>query len=147
LNRTCFEEELCQFWEECDEWIEHRKKELSEHAVLAAEELLSDIEGKVETKINSLIENALKNNCEDFTPSILTDTHHLLYELELKQLGADCEEQIHRYKENGQVGLSVVEGKITTENAMLVMRLNSAHHEKKGNSTEGICEDCICGKN
>jgi hypothetical protein len=44
------------------------------------------------------------------------------------------------------VGLSAVEGKITPDNAVLLMEINRSHLEKKGGKDEGVCEDCICGK-
>ena len=146
MGEQCFEESLCQFWEECDKWIESRKNELEEKAELPHHEVISVIEEKVETKINSLVEDAVKICGENFMPSVLTDLHHLMFEIELKQSGTANEDRIHMYKDNAQVGLSVVEGKITPENALLIMRLNQAHLEKKGGSNKAICDDCVCGK-
>ena len=44
------------------------------------------------------------------------------------------------------VGLSVAQGKIKPDNALLIMEVNRAHLEKKGGNEEAVCEDCICGK-
>jgi len=64
----------------------------------------------------------------------------------LQKLGVDNQDQIHHYKDNGQVGLSVIEGKLKPDNALLVMEINRAHRQKKGSSEDGVCEDCVCGK-
>ena len=134
------------FWEECDLWVENRLNEIASQGKVILEEDSAEIESQVEDNINSLLQKGIKRYGESFPLKVLNDLHHLFFELELKNYGIKNEEQIHQYKDNGQLGLSVVQGKIEPEHALLIMEVNRAHLEKKGGSEEAVCENCICGK-
>jgi len=146
MNNPDFEEAVSLFLEECDTWIDGRLEELAAQGSGLSETDVEEIVNKVEKNITAAIETVVRSYGQAFTPGILTDLHHLLFELELKKKGGANQDRIHRYKDNAQVGLSVVEGKITPDNAVLLMEINRAHLEKKGGRDEGVCEDCICGK-
>ena len=134
------------FWDKCDSWIDERLNSITDQKKGFSDEDFEKISCRVEENINSLIEKGLISHGGKFTATVLIDLHHLFFELELKKLGVSNKDQIHLFKENGNVGLSVAEGKITPDNALLVMELNRAHLKKKGGKNEGVCEDCICGK-
>jgi hypothetical protein len=146
MNNPDFEESVSLFLEECDTWIDGRLEELAAQGFELSETDVEEIVNKVEENITAAIETVVRSHGQAFTPGILTDLHHLLFELELKKKGGANQDRIHRYKDNAQVGLSAVEGKITPDNAVLLMEINRAHLEKKGGKDEGVCEDCICGK-
>ncbi len=141
------EEQLEAFWEQCDEWAQSRTQEVVSQGTILSEESLDKIQDTVEEDINEIIEQGLMTHGDAFPPDILQDLHHLFFELALKEYGVENQDRIHLYKDNGQVGISVVEGKLMPDNARLVMQVNKAHHDKKGGDDEGVCEDCICGKN
>ena len=140
------EKSIRLFWEECDVWIENRLSEIATLGKGISEEDSVEIESRVEDTINVLFQKGIERYGESFPFKILNDLHHLFFELELKKYGINNEEQIHQHKDNGQVGLSVVQGKMEPDNALLIMEVNRAHLEKKGGSEEAVCEDCICGK-
>ena len=146
MNNTEFEEVVGLFLEECDAWIDGRLEELTAQGVKLSETDVEEIVNKVEKDIMSAIETGVRSHGQSFAPGILTDLHHLFFELQLKNKGSANEDRLHQYKENAQVGISVVEGKITPDNSTLVMELNRAHLEKKGGKDEGVCDDCICGR-
>lgn len=146
MSEQDFEEKINLFWEECDSWVADRLNQIVAQGKVPLKDDLAEIEGQVEEDINSFFEKGIEFHGKSFPPHILTDLHHLFFELELKKLGVKNEEQIHRYKDNGLVGLSVVKGKIKPDNALLIMEVNRAHLKKKGGNEEEICEDCICGK-
>lgn len=146
MSEIDFEERVGQFLEACDAWVEKRLEEIASQGIKLSVGDLENITAKVESDITGLIEKGMMAHNEDFAPKVLQDLHHLIFELELKKRGAKNQGQIHRYKDNGQVGIAVVEGKLKPENALLVMELNRAHFEKKGGNEEGVCEDCVCGK-
>ena len=141
-----FEEKVNLLWEVCDAWVSARANEIVAQGVQLSEDDIMKIEGKVEKNINAFIGKGVVSHGEAFPPSILEELYYLLFELELKKRGVANEDQIHQYKDNGQVGLSVAEGRMTPDNAVLVMEINRAHLEKKGGKDEGVCEDCVCGK-
>ena len=140
------EEQINIFWEECDSWAADRLNQINIQITILSEDDIADIEGQVEEDINTFFEKGLELHGESFSPHILIDLHHLFFELELKKRGIKNDEQIHRYKDNGMVGLSVIQGKIKPDNALLIMEVNRAHLKKKGGNEEDICEDCVCGK-
>ena len=146
MNNPDFEESVSLFLEECDTWIDGRLEELAAQGSGLSETAVEEIVNKVEEDIMAAIETVVRSHGQAFSPDILSDLHHLFFELELKRKGGSNQDRIHRYKENAQVGISVVDGKMTPDNAALVMELNRAHLEKKGGRDEGVCEDCICGK-
>jgi hypothetical protein len=137
-----FEEKIEAFWEDCDAWVSARCAEIES----PGEEAVSEIADRIEQRIGTLLEQGVGCYGEAFAPKLLSDAHHLLFELELKKHGCDNEQQIHRYKENGLLGISVMEGRVNPDNAQLIMKLNQAHAEKKGGREDEPCEDCICGK-
>ena len=146
MDKMNFEDDVNLFWEECDSWIAERLKEIASQVSGLSGYDIDGIEVEIEEKINSFIEKGVMTHGQKFSPQILKDLHHLYFELELQKMGIPNADYIHRYKENGQVGISSVEGKITPDNALLVMELNRAHLDKKRGNDNGICEDCICGK-
>jgi len=141
-----FEEKVEAFWEDCDTWVSERCAEISARGEAPAQEDISEIADIIEQRISSFLEQGVQCYGEAFAPGLLSDAHHLLFELELKKHGCDNEQQIHRYKENGLLGMSVIEGRVNPDNAQLIMKLNQAHAEKKGGREDEPCEDCICGK-
>jgi hypothetical protein len=146
VETLSFEAQVESFWDQCDSWVQHRCAEVAGQAAALSEEALEKIRTSIEEDMNGLIEQGIDAQGEAFSPMILLDLHHLFFELALKEYGVDNQEQIHHYKDNGQVGISVIEGALTPDNAALVIQLNRAHHEKKGGAEDGACEDCICGK-
>lgn len=146
MSEQDFEEIFNVFWEECDSWIAERLNKITSQGIVLSEDDIAEMERQVEKDINTFFEKGIELNGESFSPHILIDLHHLFFELELKNRGIENEEQIHRYKDNGMVGLSVVQGKVKPDNALLIMEVNRAHLEKKGGKEEEVCEDCICGK-
>jgi hypothetical protein len=142
MSEMDFEEKVEAFWEDCDTWVSERCAE----AAGPGEEAVSEIADAVDQRISTLLEQGVQCYGEAFSPGLLSDAHHLLFELELKKHGCDNEQQIHRYKENGMLGISVMEGRVNPDNAQLIMKLNQAHAEKKGGKDDEPCEDCICGK-
>jgi len=145
MNEQEFEEKLNDFWDTNDEWLSQRLQALTEASPALDEQALAEAENNVEENLGGMITKTVQAH-GSFPPEIFNDLHHLLFELELKDLHADNAAEIHRYKDNAQVALSVIEGKLTPDNASLVMMLNSSHHEKKGGDDEAVCKDCICGK-
>ncbi len=141
-----FAEKVDLLWEACDAWVRARANDRAARGAQLAEDDIVEIEDKVEKNINAFIEKGVMLHGEAFPPNILADLYYLLFELELKKAGVANGDQIHQYKDNGQVGLSVAEGRMTPDNAVLVMEINRAHLEKKGGKDEGVCEDCVCGK-
>jgi hypothetical protein len=146
MSEQDFEERFNVFWEECDNWVANRLNEMTTQGMIISEDDIAAIEEQIEEDTNTFLEKGIEFHGESFSPQILTDLHHLLFELELKKRGVKNEEQIHRYKDNGLVGLSFVQGKVKPDNALLIMEVNRAHLEKKGGNEEAVCEDCICGK-
>ena len=141
-----FEEKVEAFLEDCDAWVTERCTEIRTSGQAPAAEAVSEIADLIEQRISSLLEQGFQNHGESLDPEILSAAHHLLFELELKKYGCTNEQQIHRHKENGLLGISVIEGRVTPDNAQLIMMLNQAHAEKKGGREDEPCEDCICGK-
>jgi len=146
MNEQDFEEKITIFWEECDSWVADRLTAISTQGTAFSEDEIAEITGQVEEDITTFFEKGIEYHGESFSPSILTDLHHLFFELELKKRGVKNEEHIHRYKDNGLVGLSFAQGNIKPDNALLLMEVNRAHQNKKGGNEEEACEDCICGK-
>jgi hypothetical protein len=146
MSKQDFEERFNAFWDECDCWFTDRLNEIATQGIVLSEDDIAAIEERIEEDINTSFEKGIEFHGESFSPHILVDLHHLSFELELKKRGVKNEEQIHRYKDNGLVGLSVVQGKIEPDNALLIMEVNRAHLEKKGSNEEEVCENCICGK-
>ncbi len=134
------------FWEEYDGWVAERIREITAKVIVLSEDGIVEIEGQIEDDITTFFETCIELYGESFSPHILVDLHHLFFELELKKRGVKNEEQIHRYKDNGLVGLSVAQGKVKPDNALLIMEVNRAHLEKKGGDEEAVCKNCICGK-
>jgi hypothetical protein len=147
MNQQDFEEQFNAFWDGCDSWAAQRLSEISAQGPLLSEGDVSAIEEQVEEDITTFCEKAIALHGESFSPRILTDLHHLFFEMELKKRGVKNEEHIHRYKDNGLLGISVTQGKVNPDNALLLMEVNRAHLEKKGGNEEAACENCICGKN
>ena len=145
MNEQEFEEKLNTFWDTNDEWLSKRLQALAEAGAAIDEQALAEAEDTVEENLSGMIAQAVQTH-GSFPPEIFSDLHHMLFELELKDLHADNAADIHRYKDNAQVALSVIEGKLTPENASLVMMLNRSHHDKKGGDDEAVCADCICGR-
>ncbi len=145
MTDMSFEEKVSSFWDACDTWVEDRLDQVQKNADLP-EETTDEICDNVEEAMNGYIEKGVVSHGEGFAPDILNDLHHLLFELALQNKGVGNHDQIHVYKDNAQVGITVADGKLLPENARLVMELNRAHQEKKGGDDEGVCDDCICGK-
>ena len=141
-----FEKDTMVFWEECDSWVENRLSEITSQGKVVKEAASDEIEDRVENDINVLLQKGVEKYGKSFPPHILTDLHHLFFELELKKRGVKNEEQIHRHKDNGLVGLSVIQGKIKLSNALLIMEVNRVHLKKQRRNEEESCKDCICGK-
>ena len=141
------EEKIITFWEDCDSWVADRLQFIAAQETSLSENDIAAIEGQVEEDIAAFFEKSIALYGESFSPHILTDLHHLFFEMELKKRGVKNEEHIHRYKDNGLLGLSVAQGKVKPDNALLIMEVNRAHREKKSGDEETACEDCICGKN
>lgn len=146
MSEQDFEGKFNEFWEECDCWTANRLNEVTTQGIPLSEDDIAAIEEQIEEDINAFLEKSIVLHGESFSPHVLIDLHHLFFELELKKRGVINEEQIHRYKDNGLVGLSVTQGKVKPDNALLIMEVNRAHLEKKGGNEEAVCEDCICGK-
>jgi len=136
-----FEEQLNAFWGACDEWAQRRLQDVADPPAG-----LADVDGSVEESLSGMIAQAVQAHGFSFSPGLFDDLHHLLFELELRDLGLDTGPEIHRYRDNAQVALSVIDGTLTPDNAALVMMLNRSHHEKKGGSDDAVCPDCICGR-
>jgi len=146
MNEQEFEEKLGAFWDTNDEWSSQRLQAVAGASNAPDENALAEAENNVEETLSGMIAQAMQTHGA-FPPEIFIDLHHMLFELELKDLQIDNSSEIHRYKDNAQVALSVIEGKLTPGNASLVMMLNRGHHEKKGGDDEAVCKDCICGRN
>jgi hypothetical protein len=141
-----FEEKLGAFWDANDEWLSRRLQAVNDTGTGPDDQALTEAENSVEENLSGMIAQAVQTHGFAFSPDIFHDLHHLLFELELKDLAIENSSEIHRYKDNAQVALSVIEGKLTPDNAALVMMLNRSHHEKKGGNDEAVCTDCICGR-
>jgi len=146
MNEKEFEEKLTIFWDTTDEWLSQRLQAVIDMDSAIDEQALAEAENNVEENLSGMITQAVQAH-GSFSPEIFNDLHHMLFEFELKDLHIDNSSEIHQYKDNAQVALSVIEGKLTPENASLVMMLNRSHHEKKGGDDEAVCKDCICGRN
>jgi hypothetical protein len=146
MNEEEFEEKLNVFWDTTDTWLSQRLQAVIAMDSAIDEQALAEAENNVEENLSGMIAQAVQAH-GSFSPEIFNDLHHMLFELELKDLHIDTSSEIHQYKDNAQVALSVIEGKLTPENASLVMMLNRSHHKKKGGDDEAVCEDCICGRN
>jgi hypothetical protein len=146
MSTQNLEEKIITFWEECDSWVADRLQSIASQKTAFTEDDIAEIEEQIETDIATFFEKSIELHGESFSPQILTDLHHLFFELELKKRGIENEAHIHLYKDNGMVGLSVAQGKIKPDNALLIMEVNRAHREKKRGNEEAACEDCICGK-
>ena len=140
------EKKLNEFWEACDCWTANRLNEVNTQETPLSDDDVAGIEEQIEEDTNTFLETCMALYGESFSPHILVDLHHLLFEMELKKRGVQNKEEIHRYKDNGMVGLSVVQGKVKPDNALLIMEVNRAHLKKKGVDEEAVCENCICGK-
>jgi hypothetical protein len=143
LSEIDFEKSVELFLEACDDWVTKRLESL-ESGLPEAE--ADEISATVEEKIVSAIGSGYEAHGETFPPILLTELHHLLFEVELKKKGIANEDQIHKYKDNAQLSISVTDGKVSPDNAKLLMELNRAHNEKKGGDDDAVCEDCVCGK-
>jgi hypothetical protein len=146
LSKIGFEESVSLFLEACDEWVTERLESLAAQGFSLPEAETDEIIEGVEEQILSAIGSGYKAHGESFPPVLLTDLHHLFFEIELQKQGIDNSDQIHQHKENGQLAITLVEGKVKPDNAKLIMELNRAHSEKKGGDDEAVCEDCVCGK-
>lgn len=146
MNESGLDERCNRFWEDCDCWVSDRLQQLSREGGALTEDDAASIDSQIEEDTTALLEQCLKRYGESFDPRVLTDLHHLFFELELRKRGVKNGPGLHRYKENGMLGLSVAQGKITPDNAFLIMEVNRAHREKKGGKENAVCEDCICGK-
>ena len=146
MNEEEFEDKLNVFWDTTDEWLSQRLQAVIAMDSAIDEQALAEAETNVEETLGGMIAQAVQAH-GSFSPEIFNDLHHMLFELELKDLHVDTSAEIHQYKDNAQVALSVIEGKLTPDNASLVMMLNRSHHKKKGGDDEAVCTDCICGRN
>ena len=146
MSEIDFEESVSLFLDACDEWVTERLESLATQRARPPEAETDEIIDGIEEQMLSAIGSGYDSHGETFSPALLTDLHHLFFEIALQKQGIDNSNQIHRYKENGQLAITVVEGKIKPENAKLIMELNRAHSEKKGGDDEAVCEDCVCGK-
>lgn len=136
-----------EFWDACDRWSASRLNEVNAGGIPLSKDDVAAIEGQIEEDTNTFLETCIERYGESFSPHVLVDLHHLFFELELKKRGVQNQEQIHRYKDNGMLGLSVAQGKVKPDHALLIMEVNRAHLKKKGINEEAVCENCICGKN
>ena len=146
MSKIDFEESVSLFLEACDEWVIARLESLAAQGASLPEAKTDEISEGIEEQMLSAIGSGYDAHGETFPPALLTDLHHLFFEIEVQKQGIDNSDQIHQYKENGQLAITVVEGKVKPENAKLIMELNRAHSEKKGGDDEAVCEDCVCGK-
>jgi len=146
MSEQDFERKFYAFWEECDGWVAERIREITSKGIVLSEDGIVEIEGQIESDITTFFETCIELYGETFSPHILLDLHHLFFELELRKRGVKNEEHIHRYKDNGLAGLSVAQGKVKPDHALLIMEVNRAHRKKKGGDEEAVCENCMCGK-
>jgi hypothetical protein len=146
MDELSLDERCNRFWEECDGWVDDRLDQLSRAGVELTEDDAAAIDGRVEEDMTALLEECLERYGDSFNPRALADLHHLFFELELKKRGVDNGHSLHRYKDNGMLGLSVVQGKVTPDNALLLMEVNRAHRAKKDGNEDAVCEDCVCGR-
>ncbi len=146
MNTDVFEQQLEAFWDGCDTWVEERSRMIAAGGGSVSDSTLQAIQQKIEEDLNDLIAQGIHAHASDFSPDILIDLHHLFFELALQEHGEDNQDMIHRYKDNGQVAIAVLEGKMNPENAKLVMEINRAHLEKKGADPDAPCDDCVCGR-
>ncbi len=145
MSEIDFEKSVELFLEACDNWVTKRLEELASLGFDLPETEADEINTEVEEKTISYIGSGYEAHGETFTPILLTELHHLLFEIALKKKGIANEEHVHKYKDNAQLAISVADGKVSPDNATLLMELNRAHNEKKGDD-DAVCEDCICGK-
>lgn len=146
MARDPFETAVEQFWDDCDVWVQQRCEEPAVQAARLSETEIEKIQADIEQDLNDLIEQGVETCGERFAPHLLLDLHHLFFELALKDCGVDNQDHVHRYKDNAQVGISMIEGSLTPDNAGLLLQLNRSHQEKKGGDDTAACEDCICGR-
>ncbi len=146
MNENEFEEKLNVFWDANDGWVNQRLQAIADTGIALNAHTRAGFENSVEETVGDMIAQAVQTHGFSFSPDLFRDLHHLLFELALKNLDIDNSSEIHRYKDNAQVALSVIEGKLTPDNAALVMMLNRSHHEKKGGDNDSVCTDCICGR-
>ena len=146
MSEIDFEKSVELFLDACDDWVTKRLGALASLGFDLPEAEADEISDDVEEKIISAIGSGYEAHGEVFAPALLTELQHLFFEIELKKKGVANEDQIHKYKDNAQLAITVTDGKISPDNAKLLMELNRAHSEKKGGDDEAVCEDCICGK-
>jgi len=146
MAEKTFEERVLQFLEEADDWAEARLEEIKNQRITLSKSAIEHMCAAVEENITELIEKGFSLYQDSFIPATLSDFHHFIFEQELKKLGIDNQDQIHRHKENAQVALAVLEGKLKPENALLLMEINRAHQQKKQGNQDGVCDDCVCGR-
>ncbi len=147
MDELSLDERCNRFWEECDGWVSARLTRIKRDGADPGEDIAAQIEGGVEAAVTALLEQCVERYGESFDPRVLTDLHRLYFELALQEHGIGSAEDLHRYKDNGMIGLSVARGAMLPDNALLLMEINRAHAEKKGGNEDAVCEDCICGKN
>ncbi len=140
------EKKIEAFLEDCDVWVNERFSEVSNSSGNLSEKDFRQIANIIEERIYNLFARGIQRYGELFSPELLRDAHHLLFELELKMHGFNNEDRIHTYKENGLLGISVIEGYVDPANAQLIMKINTAHIAKKKGRQDEPCENCICGK-
>lgn len=140
------EEQINCFLEGCENWATARIEEIADQGAQLSAYDSEAIIGKAEEDLNHSIEKCIARYGNGFPFEVLNDLYHMIFEMEIKKAGIENAEQIHRFRANGQIALSVVAGTMDPESALLVMKINQAHLQKKGNQTEGICEDCACGR-
>lgn len=141
-----FETTVERFWDDCDAWVQQRCAEPVVQAAGLSDAAIEKIQADIEQDLNGLIEQGFETCGETFAPDLLLDLHHLFFELALQDRGVQNQDRIHRYKDNAQVGISMIEGSLTPDNAGLLLQINRSHQEKKGGDDTAVCDDCICGR-
>jgi len=140
------EQQINVLFESCDSWAHARIEVLAGHGARLSEGDFEGIIDKVDEELNHFIEQCIARYGEGFPFDILCDLYRMMFEMEIKKAGIDNTEQIHRIKANAQIALSVVEGTMDPESALLVMRINQEHLQQRGGHSQVPCEDCVCGR-
>ena len=146
MSEIAFEAALDQLWQQGDHWFDERLAGLRAQGTPISIPVAERIAAAIEDDLNQLVAGAVQHYGTDWSPGLFADAHHFFCELALQQQGVANQEQVHRYKDNAQVALSVAEGRLRPANAELAMEVNRAHHAKKGGRDDAPCEDCVCGR-
>jgi len=142
----CLDDKIAFFLDACESWANGRLRELALHGAVLSDLQAEEALDKAEEAISSAVEDCVSRYGELFPFELLEDLYRMLFELELQNAGIDNAAQVHRLRANGNTALAVIDGTMDLQSALLVMRINQAHMQKKGGAADQPCDDCMCGR-